>query len=96
MGARSLIIKANMEALGAGESMGLNHHSRWNTEKRAAGSTLPAGEAVTVTGNAANSQAAARKTAQAVRFLRKPQLYICSVIFCLADCETAGQRVCAS
>ena len=62
------IIKANMEASGASESMGLNRHARWNTEKRAAGSTIPAGEAVTATGNAANSQAAARKTAQAVRF----------------------------
>ena len=48
------IIKANMEASGAGESTGLNRRSRWNTEKRAAGSTLPAGEAVTATGNAAN------------------------------------------
>jgi hypothetical protein len=61
------IIKANMEASGAGESTGLNRRARWNMEKRAAGSTLPAGGAVTATGNAANSQAAARKTAQAVR-----------------------------
>jgi hypothetical protein len=58
----------NMEASGTGESMGLNRHSQWNTEKHAARSTLPAGKVVAVTGNAANSQAAARKTAQAVHF----------------------------
>ena len=78
------IIKAKMEALGTGESTGKNRCSRWNTEKRAARSTLPVGEAVAATVNTANSQAAARKTAQAVCFFFKSQLYhysICSVFY---------------
>jgi hypothetical protein len=62
------ILKANMEVSGAGKSTGLNRRARWNMEKLAAGSTLPAGGAVTATGNTANSQAVAQKTAQVVRF----------------------------
>ena len=62
------IIKATMEDSAAGNSTGLNRRARWNMEKLAAGSTLPAGGVVTATGNTANSQAASRKAAQAVRF----------------------------
>ena len=62
------IIKASMEDSAAGNSTGLNRRARWNMEKLAAGSTLAAGETVTVTGNSANSQAAAQKAAQAVCF----------------------------
>ncbi len=49
-----------------GESTGLNHRSRYTTDKLAVGSTLPAGGIVMATGNTANAQLAARQTAQAV------------------------------
>lgn len=69
------IIKASTAA-SAGESTGLNRRARWNTDKLAAGSTLPAGGAITATGNTANAQATARKAAQAVG------LSLASVILC--------------
>lgn len=59
------IIKASTTGT-TGESTGLNRRSRWGAEKPAAGSTLPAGGVVTVTGNTANAQLAARKTAKDV------------------------------
>lgn len=62
------IIKASTAGSSAGESTGLNRRARWNTEKAAAGSTLPSGVAA-VPGNTANAQATARKSAQAVSLL---------------------------
>lgn len=61
------IIKASA-AVSVGESTGLNRRARWNMPmgKLAAGST---GADAAATGNTANAQAAARKAAQAVRFL---------------------------
>jgi hypothetical protein len=90
------IIKASAAA-SAGESTGLNRRARWNTDKLAAGSTLPAGGAITATGNTANAQATARKAAQAVG------LSLASVILCsftgityIADHKTTCCRVCTS
>ena len=64
------IIKASTE-VSTGESTlaGLNRRARWNTDKLAGGSepTLQAGGRVTATGNTANAQMAARKSAQDVR-----------------------------
>ncbi|KAF8470529.1 hypothetical protein DFH94DRAFT_685147 [Russula ochroleuca] len=59
------IIKASM-AVPSGGSTGLNCHARWNTDKLAAGSTLPADGTVTTTGNTANVQATTRKAAQSI------------------------------
>ncbi|KAH9009751.1 microtubule associated protein-domain-containing protein [Lactarius deliciosus] len=55
------IIKTSSELAQTG-STGLNHRNRWTTEKAAAGS-FPAGSDSTASGNVANAQAAARRSA---------------------------------
>ena len=52
-----------------GESTGLNRRNRWTTEKVAAGSSIHATSGHTKSGNVANAQAAARKSAQVVSSL---------------------------
>jgi hypothetical protein len=91
------IIKASMAAPSAssGESTGLNRRVRWNADKLAAGSTLPAGGTATATGNTANAQATARKAAQTVSVFScelRPWIYT-QIITAFTDCETAGQCI---
>ena len=52
-----------------GESTGLNRRNRWTTEKVAAGSSIHATSGYTKSGNVANAQAVARKSAQVVSSL---------------------------
>lgn len=49
-----------------GESTGLNRRNRWTTDKVAAGSSIYATSGYTTSGNVANAQAAARRSAQTV------------------------------
>ena len=85
------IIKAS--TVSVGESTGLNRRARWNMPmgKLAAGST----GADAATGNTANAQATARKSAQAVRFFIVNSI-LCLIPFhcCSTDRETACQRIC--
>ena len=87
------IIKASVAA-SAGESTGLNRRARWNTDKLAAGSTLPAGGAITATGNTANAQATARKAAQAVG-LSFASVILCSFIGIIPTSQIIKQRAAA-
>ena len=52
-----------------GESTGLNRRNRWTTEKVAAGSSIYATSDHTTSGNVANAQATARRSAQSVSIL---------------------------
>ncbi|KAN0130677.1 hypothetical protein V8E53_011570 [Lactarius tabidus] len=60
------VIKASGNSAGSsqGESTGLNHCNRWTKEKVAAGSSVYATSGHTTSGNVANAQTAARKSAQ--------------------------------
>ncbi|KAN0127724.1 hypothetical protein V8E53_014444 [Lactarius tabidus] len=62
------VIKASGNSAGStqGESTGLNRRNRWTTEKVAAGSSVYATSGCTTSGNVANAQAAARKSAQSI------------------------------
>jgi hypothetical protein len=62
-------IVGNSAESAQGESMGLNRCNWWTTEKVAAGSSIHATSSHTTSGNIANAQAAACKSAQIVSSL---------------------------
>lgn len=64
-------VSGNSAESGQGESTGLNRHNRWTTGKVAAGSSVYATSSHATSGNVANAQATARRSAQMV----------CSIVF---------------
>jgi hypothetical protein len=77
-------------------STGLNRRNRWSTEKVAAGSSVYATSSNTTTGNVANAQATARKSAQNVSSLVQVVLLPCRAsgnTQSVPGREAAGQHV---